>query len=125
MWIHDFLPELAAFTAVALWSLLSAPLLIRLLGVPISINPIKRGKLKWDLRQSLLIGVVVFGVGMILFGVTYKYFTWKLTGNPSDQLTLLGFRGLVLKWSLGGVFFGLLMRLTNGNQSGDQASPNS
>jgi hypothetical protein len=119
MWTREILPFVAALVAIALWSFLMIPLLLRLLGVPISMNPRKRGKLKWDLRQSMLFGVLVWGVGMIIANVTNKYISWKLTGTPSDQLTLLGFGRLVLTWTLGGVLFGLFMCLNN-KQSGVQ-----
>ena len=62
---------------------------------------------------------------MILFGVTYSYITGKLSGPPSDRLTLLSFGGLVLKWTLGGVLFGLFTYLVNGKRSSNQANPGS
>jgi hypothetical protein len=120
MWTRQILPYLAALIAITVWSFLLTPLILRLSGVPVSINPRKRGKLRWDLRQSMLFGVVGWGVGMTFFGLTEKYVTWKLSGIPSDQPTLAGFGGLAIKWTLGGFLFGLLMYLANGKRNDDQ-----
>jgi hypothetical protein len=125
MWIREFLPELAGLFAIALWTFLMTPVLLKLSGVPISINPMKRRKIRLSLRQNLLNGVFGWGVGMILFGLTMKYVGWKQSGNSSDQPTLAGLGGLILKWTIGGILFGLFMHLSNGkreNSQPDQAS---
>ena len=125
MWIRDFLPELTAFAALVLWFWLLVPLILRPFGVSIqiTINLWKRKQQKLGLRASMLFGVLGFGVGMIIFGVTLTYVRWKLHGNLSDQPTFASFAGLVLKWAIFGVVFGLFMHLVNGKRSGDQPDP--
>jgi hypothetical protein len=120
MWTREILPFIASLVAVTLWSLLSAPQLLRPFGVSISINPKKRKNLTWDLRQSMLMGAVVWGVGMIIFGITDTFIIWRLSGNPSDRPTIAGFGVLVLKWTLGGVVFGFFTFLSNGKRSESQ-----
>jgi len=102
-----------------LWVLFGAPLMFRLFGVSIPLNPRKRMAIKPNMNQSLLQailldGVLSFGVAMFIFTLSDHYVQLRLHHSPSDQLV---FQTLVIdlcKCLTGGVLFGLLRGFDGG-----------
>ncbi|MGB9408333.1 MAG: hypothetical protein WCA89_12400 [Terracidiphilus sp.] len=106
---------LVALVAIS-WMFFIVPLLFRLFGVPLSLNPRKRWSVKLSLWQSIFVkGVLGWGVGMIIVVTADHYLQWRLHGRPEDQLTIGRFVHIVCTWLLGGVFFGGMMHLGRGN----------
>ena len=76
--------EVVTFVIAALppyvWMLLVTWLFARRLRQPIPLNPFKRTRLRlrMDLGQHILLGVLSFGVSLAMFDLTDRWLRWKL-----------------------------------------------
>lgn len=118
-WITSFL---LAIPLPTLWLLFGVPLLSRLFGVSMPLNPRKRRAVMLDPNQSLLqavmlYGVLSWGVAMFLFTTSNRYFQWRLLHNPSDQLSVQAIVLGACTWIGGGALFGLLLGFDAGRQT--------
>src|SRR4051794_40512174 len=105
---HQVLPFGLAVILSLVWVYFSTRLLLRSKGGPISWNPIgNRGKKLTEWQDYLGIAVV-FGIGIFIDDLAYRYIRWKLYDNPSDHPQAQSVVGLLYSSLLGGVLFGLL-----------------
>jgi hypothetical protein len=107
MWGHWILPFFVALILASLWMLFLCPLVLRLFGLAIPLNLRKRRGMTMDEGQSVLWGVLGWGVSMIIFHMTHIYVIWLMYRIPSDKPTVWGFIETLFQWTLGGVLFGL------------------
>jgi hypothetical protein len=65
------------------------------------------------------IGLLSFGIAMLIFDLSDRYLRWKLYGNPSDQLSTEHILGSIISCLFAGLLFGLLTGLIEARRSRD------
>jgi hypothetical protein len=105
--VHETLPFFAALIPALLWILLLCPLLLRSFGLSIPLNWRKRRGMTMNEGQSVLWGVLGWGVGMMICHSIDVYVRWLMYRSPPDRPTIWGFVGTVLYCTLAGTIFGL------------------
>lgn len=106
---RETLPYAFAFILSLLWLLFGAPLLIRLLGIAIPLNPLRRRRAGLSWGGEFLFNATAFGGGLLLFDVSNSLFRWLLRGGRPTSASLLSDFCYDL---LGGVAFAILLVLT-------------
>src|SRR5215472_4497344 len=101
---HEILPFLLALTIALSWAICIPLLLARWSGIDLPLNPFKRRRVKTSIERYITeVGVLTFGVGMLIFDLCDRYIRWKMFGGPSDRLTPEQIVGSVLGCLIAGV----------------------
>jgi hypothetical protein len=116
---HLILPSFIALVPSMLWVSLLGPLLLRSPGVPVPLNWQERKHMQMRLDQSVLLGVIGWGVGVMIFHMTSVCIRWSLYRTPADQPTIWRFAEVVLQWTLAGIVFGLFTAYPKRKQNED------
>jgi hypothetical protein len=85
---HQILPFLIAVPLPLIWVIFVVPLLFRVVGISLPLNPRKRAALNLEAERNMFVGGVLYwAVPMFIFSVTDLYSRWRLYGASSDRLT--------------------------------------
>jgi hypothetical protein len=109
-----FIETLVALLVIFLWLIVVA-LLVRPFGVQLPFSPFSLFKRTYALQaltlsqHVLVVGVLLFGCGMLAVRTSSDYLEWKYFHGSSTSLTTTGLlRAFVTYPLIGGVLYGLI-----------------
>ena len=104
---RQVLSVLIPISLAAVWILFVPPLLFRLFGISLPLNPWKRRRIKLSLAQGVfLTGILSYGAAIFIATATLEYFDWKLTGGSPAPLNSGRLIFHFFLWPALGAFYG-------------------
>jgi hypothetical protein len=113
-----------ALMPALIWIVFALPIVYRLRGISLPLNPLKRRNVRLSADDSVLLkGIAGFGVSLAVFHLAGCYFRWTLYGRPIDRPTWQTVIDAVGIGVFSGIVFGLWEGFRDARESLNKQTP--